>query len=77
VRDRVGQDGTASVVAATRDGRQAQPRGKRYRIARKQLPTSAVPHPDCHGTGLRAGGCRPLSAVELATLRDDQRAAAS
>ena len=53
------------------------PRGRRYRIARKQLPTSAVPHPDCHGTGLRAGECRPLSTVELATLRGDQRAAAS
>ena len=53
------------------------PRGKRYRIACKQLPAWAVPHDACNGTGLRACGCRPLSAGELATLGGDQRAAAS
>jgi hypothetical protein len=53
------------------------PRAKRYRIACKQLPAWAVPHADCHGTGLRACGCRPLSPVELARSRGDQRAAAS
>jgi hypothetical protein len=45
------------------------PKGKRYRIAhRGPLPTWAIPHPDCNGTGLRACGCRPLSPAERATL---------
>jgi hypothetical protein len=51
------------------------PRGKRYRVGCKQLPAWAVPHAGCHGTGLRLCGCRPLSTVELAMLRGDQRAA--
>jgi hypothetical protein len=74
LRDRVGRDGVGDRSDPGTGGR-LNPRGRRYRIARKQLPTSALPHPDCHGTGLRAGGCRPLSTVELATLRGDQRAA--
>jgi hypothetical protein len=58
-------------------GGRLNPRGKWYRIACKQLPAWAVPHAACHGTGLCACGCRPLSAVELVTLRGDRRDAAS
>jgi hypothetical protein len=50
------------------------PKGKRYRIACKQLPPWAVPHADCNGTGLQACGCRPLGPVDLASLTG-QRAA--
>jgi len=44
------------------------PKGKRYRVKCKELPTWAVPHKDCHGTGLAACGCRELDAVAAATL---------
>jgi hypothetical protein len=45
------------------------PKGKRYRIAHKgPLPSWAVPHEACNGTGLRECGCRPLGPAERATL---------
>lgn len=44
------------------------PKGRRYRVACTQLPAWAVPHAECHGTGLLACGCRPLAPVEALTL---------
>jgi hypothetical protein len=45
------------------------PKGKRYRIAHKgPLPSWAVPHEACNGTGLRECGCQPLDAGARATL---------
>lgn len=52
------------------------PRGKPYRIRhRGPLPEWAVPHADCHGTGLRACGCQPLDAATAATLTGQPAAA--
>ena len=45
------------------------PKGKAYRWAHKgDLPSWAVPHADCNGTGLRECGCTPLGATERASL---------
>jgi hypothetical protein len=44
------------------------PKGKRYRIACKQLPAWAVPCEACHGTGMAACGCTPLDVAMAAVL---------
>lgn len=44
------------------------PKGKRYRVACKEIPPWAVRHDACNGTGLRRCGCRVLAAAELVVL---------
>mgnify|MGYP003575454947 CR=1 FL=1 len=44
------------------------PKGKRYRISCRQLPTWAVPHEACAGTGLAVCGCTELDAVTRTAL---------
>lgn len=52
------------------------PRGKPYRIRHKgPLPTWAIPHDACNGTGLRTCGCRPLDPAARATLTGTAAAA--
>jgi len=44
------------------------PKGKKYRAACKEIPSWAVPHDACLGTGLAACGCRELDSATRAIL---------